>query len=352
MDKAKRACERLRVAMRLVRWLIPLSTVLVCVHPALAEPRFATEEARSFFDRAEADDAARDFARALAEYDAAVAKDPSAPFVPKARARADTLRTHSEGSFAPLERLERVRRDPDLAENPRELEALARDANLFPPGLVRGEARLLVAEAYAGRLQRRTDAVPLLSSVVEDPAADPLLARLALRMLVDAHLAGDDLPAAEEDVAAHPMVADPSVVAYVRRFVRRHRAHEGAELALASLALLTALSLVRARRRGDLHPLRGTLRRAAPRVLLFAVFVAGAGALLASSFEPGSAAPFVALGAAVLPIGLVARAWGAAGSRHAGARIGRAVLSAAAMLGAGFLVLERIDARYLAGFGL
>jgi hypothetical protein len=86
--------------------------------------------------------------------------------------------------------------------------------------------------------------------------------------------------------------------------------------------------------------------------VLFAAFVGLGGGALASGYEAGNAAPFLALGAAVLPVVLVARAWGAAGSTRAAARAGRALVCFVTVLAIGFVVLERIDPQYLGGFGL
>ena len=47
-------------------------------------------------------------------------------------------------------RLDRIRQDPAVANDPSAIEALARDADTFPAGTVRVDARMLVAEAWLG----------------------------------------------------------------------------------------------------------------------------------------------------------------------------------------------------------
>jgi hypothetical protein len=85
---------------------------------------------------------------------------------------------------------------------------------------------------------------------------------------------------------------------------------------------------------------------------IFVAFVAVAGGALASNYEAGNAAPFLLLGAVVLPLVLVARAWSAVGSTRGAARVARALLCAATVLAAAFLLLDAVNPQYLTGFGL
>jgi hypothetical protein len=340
MDNARRACERPRVPLVLL-----LFGLFLGAHPAYAG------EAAEIFARAEADDARGDFARALGGYEAAVASEPSAAFVPRATARAEILRTHAEGGFAPFARLERVRRDPRLASDPGEIDALARDAEAFPPGLVRAEARMLVAEAYVGRLGRPAEAPPILERVADDASTDPLTARLAVRMLVDAHLARGDVPGAIAAARARPSLLEPSLARQMAELARRSVAHRLAIGILVTMILLVGLAIARAARRRALDPLRVALRSSWRSVLVLAALVAGGG-LLASTYEAGTSGPFVVLGIAFVPLALAARVWGAVGSDGALARAGRAALCAASVVATGLLVLEWIDSTYLGSFGL
>jgi hypothetical protein len=121
---------------------------------------------------------------------------------------------------------------------------------------------------------------------------------------------------------------------------------------LAGATLLVVVALVRAARRRALAPVRQALARAWVSAVLLAILVGAGGGLLASTYESGNAAPFLALGAAFVPLALAARAWGAAGSPRPHAKAARAAVCAATVVAAGLLVLEWIDPRYLGSFGL
>ena len=87
-------------------------------------------------------------------------------------------------------------------------------------------------------------------------------------------------------------------------------------------------------------------------IAAFAAFTGLGGAALSMGFERGHAKPFLTLGAAIAALGLVARTWAALGEPTRAARAARATLCALCVLGTAFLILERIDVRYLEGFGL
>ena len=311
---------------------------------AASEDVDASAQATYFL--AEMDDEDLLFARALERYRASVLRSPSHRYAPRAMTRADLLRRHAEGDFAPYVRLEQVRRDPALANAPEAIDALARDAESFPPGLVRVEARTVVAEAYLGRMHRRTDGITVLRKVVNDPAADPLTVRQASRELVDALVAEGDLAGAAE--AAH--AGDPKLARDVRTLVRRRNMHVGAISALSVFAILAVGVVARARSR---LPVVGLAVRSWTKIALpLVAWMTIVGGMLASQYERGRALPFVLLGAAVFVLTVLARAWGAAGSRAPVAKAVRAVLSAASVVAAAFLVLESLDTGYLEGFGL
>jgi len=71
-------------------------------------------------------------------------------------------------------RLEQVRQDPRLASDPAAIEALARDAEMFPAGQVQIDARMVVAIAWLERLNRPDDAIAELHKIALDPLADPV----------------------------------------------------------------------------------------------------------------------------------------------------------------------------------
>lgn len=310
------------------------------------------DDAAKVLRRAEEEDRALDFARALADYDAAKALDPSGPTGARAEARAREIARHAEGAFAPYAELERVRRDPALASDEAAIDALARDADAFPPGAVRIEAWALAAEAYEHRLARPHDAAALYRKILEAPEADPVLARKAARDLVELDAARGDLDGAAAAVRLAGDRADAKLARDVARLVRRRYLHLASIAIMTATLLLAALAAASAARRGALGPVRTALRRIAALAVAYAAYVAIVGAILATRYEPGTSRPFLLFGAALLPLLFVARAWAAAGGRSRIARAFRGAACAACVAAAAFLVLERVDASYLAGMGL
>jgi hypothetical protein len=171
-------------------------------------------------------------------------------------------------------------------------------------------------------------------------------------MIVDAHLAGGDVDGAIAAARAHPARVEPSLARQVAGLLRRRVAHRAALVVLAAASLLVLAAALRAARGGGLAPARPALARAFWPSLGLAVLVGAGGGLLAWSYEPGTSAPFLALGAALLPLALAARAWGAVGSARAPARAARAAICAATVLATALLLLEWIDPSYLGSFGL
>jgi hypothetical protein len=257
---------------------------------------------------------------------------------------------------AASEALERVRGDPKLADDPAAIEALARAAETFPPGLVRVEARMLVAEAWLGRMQRPEDAIAELRRVTDDvsgdPAADMLTARLAEHELVDALAAARGIGAAQAEAHAGARLLDPRFVQSIDRLARRRWLLGAAILVLTVFAALAAAALARARRRRALGEAARAVGGVAPGAATFLAFLALAGGGLAARSESGSATPFLLFGAAALPLVLLARAWGAVGSTRRAGRLGRSALCAGAVLAAAFVLLDVVNPAYLEGFGL
>jgi hypothetical protein len=264
----------------------------------------------------------------------------------------ETQHADDDAALAPLDRLERVRRDPKASSDPAVIEALARDADTFSAGTVRAEARMLVAEAWLGRMHRREDAIAELRKVSDDPEAEPITARLAERELVDALVKSGRLDEASAETQAHASRLDRGFVARMQRLVRRRTWTRVALLDLATLILLPIVAILRARHRRTFAEVIGSTARLAPLAVGVTAYVAGIGGALASQYETGNAAPFVALGIAVLPLVLVARAWSSAGSTRPSARAGRALWCATSVFAAAFLVLDVAYPTYLEGFGL
>jgi hypothetical protein len=340
-------------ALTVLLMIASLAFIVLQARTAAAEPdRESATADETLFTLAQQDERDLELSRALVLLEAALAAAPMGRNAGRAAARIEHLKTHAEGDFAPLIRLERVRRDPILANDGAAIDSLVRDAAEFPPGLVRVEARMLAAEAYLGRLHRRADGLVLLASVVDDPHADPMMARQAAREIVETHAQAGELEEATRDARALRARLAPAFVISIERLARRRVLHIAALFDLAMLGALLALALVRAVRRAALPRVRRALVRSTPLAIAFAAYVAIGGGLLASSYEAGNAVPFFALGAAALPLAIAARAWGAAGSSAPWARAGRAMMCASAALAVAFVLLERIDAAYLEGFGL
>jgi hypothetical protein len=292
------------------------------------------------------------YPQAMADDRACTEAAPNTRWSLRAYDRLDWLKARSEGDFGPLRRLETVRRDPDATSDAAKVDALARDLESFPPGTVRVEARMLVAEAWLGHLHRPDAAIDQLRQVALDPRADALTARLAERELVDALVASGRIDDAVAEARSHDTRLDPRFVRGIAKLPLRRSVRRASIAVLALFAALSVLGLVRASRRGALGTAVSELRKLAPVAAVFIAFIALAGGLLASQYEAGNAQPFLYLGAVVLPLLLLARAWSAVGSQTSSARAGRAALCGASVAAAAFVLLEQIDPQYLQGFGL
>jgi hypothetical protein len=136
------------------------------------------------------------------------------------------------------------------------------------------------------------------------------------------------------------------------RALRRHKLHLASIAALTSAGVLALIAFVRAARAGRLAAVIDRTRASSRLVIAYCAYVAVAGGMLASGYEEGTARPFLLFGVLLVPLLLIARAWGAAGSPARAARSLRAGLCATSALGAAFLVLEHVDVGYLEGLGL
>jgi len=335
----------------LLAWIAAVLVVLFA-HAARAADDDPLAAAEARFHAGESNEEHGAYPEALTDYRAVMDAVPGSRWAVRASDRIEWIRSRSEGDFAPLRRLEQVRRDPDLAADPGAIDALARDAEGFPPGLVRMEARMLVAEAWLGRMHRPTDAIRELELVRDDPKTDALTSRLAERELVDAYVAEGRIDEAVAEATKRPARLDPKFVRQVKQLVRRRAVNRFATIVLAAFGVLSIVGLARAGRKRTLGQAWSALRELAPPALGFVAFVAIAGGLLASQYESGNATPFFLLGAAVLPLVLVARAWGAVGSQTRLARMGRALLCAVTVVAMAFVLLEKAYPEYLVGFGL
>jgi hypothetical protein len=143
---------------------------------------------------------------------------------------------------------------------------------------------------------------------------------------------------------------DPAAIKHAVAVRRRGKVHVVAVGALGIALGMAVLSLAASSR--SLRGAFGAIRRAAPVVGLFLVYTGMVGGCMASSYENGSAMPFVLFASFMLPLAVVFRLWSAVGSAHLTARVGRSSAAVAATLALAFLVIEQINPSYLEGFGL
>lgn len=321
---------------------------------ALAQEAPATARAAAEAAFARAERAAKElrFQEALDAYEEAATRDPTAPIAPRARARVVDLRAHAEGGFAPLARLEAVRRDPVKNRDAATIAALDREARSFPDGRVRSEALLVVAQAYEHALDAKERAIDALEVIAQDRHSDPTTRALALSELITLYREKGDLPRALAAIEREPALL-PSLTREVRADVQRGKV---ARVCLALLALLGLAALwggVRgARRLGDVRALGPLVLRPGP--LAFAFYV-GAGGAVFVRFHGGEGdpMPFLGLGLGIAAVGILVRLWGLAEPRASRARtVTSAALGVVGVLAVAYLVLWRSGGAYLAPIGL
>ena len=326
--------------------------------PAAIEPAPPREEAtprqiaQIAFQKAE--QAARDlrFAEALAAYEEAATRDPSAPFAPTARVRAADLRAHSEGAFVPLATLEAIRRDPAKNRDPAAIAALEEAARGFPDGRVRAEARLVVAQAYAHSFEDPARALAALESILTDPHADRATRTLALSEAITQYRVVGDLAGALAAVERDPDLL-PTLTREVRTEVRRVKIARGCLVALGLLAAAALWGAARAvRRLKDVRKLAPALLR--PNALAFAFYLGATGALFVRfRGGEGDPMPFLGLGLGVAIVVVLVRSWAAGEEGRSPARAAlRAMLGAIGVLALAYLILWRSGGDYLKPLGL
>ncbi len=306
------------------------------------------EAATAAYHLATMADDALDFPAALAGYRDFLQRDPGSRFAARAQARVDDLTSHGEGNFVPLQRLERIRRDEALANSLAGIRALDRAIDGFPAGPVRAEARLLVGEAYLSRLNRLRDAARVLRALAEDPAAPTDLRSLAAERLVDARAGvGEERDGADE-VRAMPL--DPEVRQNAAVRARRARLRIAARWTLTAGAVLGMFALAWTARERRFKEVLRAWRRPLPWAQLAILTVGGGG--LAKAYDEHDVEPFVALGAGVAAVYLVASAWSVAMRDRTWARALGGALCFAAALAVSFLAMDALDVMMLEGIHL
>lgn len=314
----------------------------------LARSPNAREAATAAYHLATMADDALDFPAALTGYRDFLRRDPGSRFAARAQARVDDLSSHGEGDFVPLQRLERVRRDEALANSLEGIRALDRAIDTFPPGLVRAEARLLVGEGYLSRLNRLRDAARVLRALAEDPAAPSDLRSLAAERLVDARAGVGEERAGADEVRAMPL--DPEVRQNAAVRARRARLRVAARWTLAACAGIGLFALAWAARERRVKEVLRAWRRPLPWAQLAILTVGGGG--LAKVYDEHDVEPFVALGAGVAAVYLVASAWSVAMRDRRWARGVGGALCFAAALAVSFLAMDALDVMMLEGISL
>jgi tetratricopeptide (TPR) repeat protein len=337
----------MREMTRAIAGIAAAALVTIAAGAAWAGDRAAAEQS---FARAE--QAAKDlaFAEALSAYRAAIAADPSAPFARVARARADDLEAHAEGGFRPLAQLEAVRRDPRSLGDRESLFAFAREVEAFPPGRVRAEARMLVAEKWQ-KLGDPLAAIAALERTAGDASADKLTRALALSQLWTLRRQRGEIREALAAVERDPDVS-PALTLEVRRVARRERMRVAAIAVLSVLAAIGAASIAwLAKKARDVRDVPARVVR--PAAVAFALYLGGAGALLVHFHGGGDGRPFVWFGLGVLALDVIARAFvRASGARRLPVRAAWAAACVAGVAAAAFLAVERTDVSFLEGIGL
>jgi hypothetical protein len=288
------------------------------------------------------------FADAVTDYTQSIARDPGGRYAARAGARVGYLRAHSEGGFVPLQQLERVRGDSARASDPTAIAELATAANSFPAGPVRSEARLLVSQAYVGRLHRPVDAVPTLRALASDSSATSDMRRIAVEMLAHVREDRGEFSVALREL--NELHAPEPLLARVRREVRRAWLYRFAWASIAVVLVAGTIAIAQAARRRRMGALVAAWRRPLP--LAHLAMLSLGGALLAHSYEDHDMRPFFGFGAGALVVYFAATAWSLAGSTHVIARIGRAVACALAVLSVSFLAMHRFDVGMLEGINL
>lgn len=307
----------------------------------LAAPASGAGPAEDAYAEAQGAERSLDFARALGAYRRAFELDPSAPVAAAARTRAEALEAVSEGGFGPLRALETLRRDPARLASPGALEAFAREAEAFPPGPVRDEARLLAVEALVRRLEATGSGLALARSLASDPATSQAVRAQAAALAVEATASLEGDASAARLARAYGGLV-PGVAARHERRAWWRRGRVASMTLLGALAVVAPVAAARAGRQG----LRAYASSRRPALVVGALI--GGGAVLASWQSPGaSPGPFLSLAAGVVAVdavvALVRRAW-------AGVPFGRPLALALGLLGvvaAAYLALAWRDPLYL-----
>jgi hypothetical protein len=252
----------------------------------------------------EADEALR-FDEAVQAYRQAFLAEPSAPFAPAARNRALWLEQRAKGGFVPLATLERLRRDPQAERDASRVAAFYETAQDFPPGQVRVESMLLVADLSLRLLDNPAQARQAWQRVLHDPAAGQADRAMALGGLVDQALSRGELSEAAQWARTFGDAA-PGLRAKVLRLQRRALVTRTAAALLLSVAASSLAAAARSLRRRGLPALRALVPWWA---WFFGLYLGAGGAALAYAHSKAEVMPFLVLGGGTTLLIGAARAW-------------------------------------------
>jgi tetratricopeptide (TPR) repeat protein len=315
---------------------------VLAVSPARADDRDTA--AREAFRQGQVDEAANRYDSALAHYRDVLRIDPGNWFAGTAKARIDALGPYA-GAFAELAALDAVRKDPRRSNDPAALDALAKQRESWANSRVKQETAIFLAGAFL-RLGQTARGVDLALSAARDATAERSLRDAAW----DLAWSGMGLDRAAKEIDAS---TPPSIANRVRRDLRRRALHRASNAIVAVAGGTFVVAVVVAIRRGRARAMLETLLR--PVALIFLAVVPLVGTMIAEQWEHGAGKPFGAFGVAMLGVhALVSASRGAFGD-NARARNLAAIVAAACVAAAAYLVLERADVLgtpILSDFGL
>lgn len=293
-------------------------------------------------DRAESEARPSD---AVALWREALAAAPTSRVAGRCETRIAYLTGRSEGAYAPLANLMRMRKLPTSALSAAVLDGYARRLDGYPRGRARREGRELVADAWLGRLGDARRARRAYEQWLAEPGVEDVERRLAASGLARAHTQLGDPGAALRAMQQAGLGA--STDADDLRVEARRRVLRVVAWALISAFLGAGLAL------GGYRGLQlARLRRAlGPARLAAAIWVLGGPLLIAALFDDAAFDTFATLALAGGAVLLAATVFGAGlGDAKSSRRHAVAVAAFAAMLGVGFLVLD--GAGFLLSLGL
>jgi hypothetical protein len=189
-----------------------------------------------------------------------------------------------------------------------------------------------------------------LRALASNPRNDILLRRGAATRLVIA--LADEGRLDEADAAGREFAKniDPAAIKHAHAVRLRAHVDAVARTVLGVILGIATLSIVAARR--AIAAAVGRIRDVASPIAFFVLYVGLMGGYLASSYENGSALPFVLFATCMLPLLAIFRVWSAAGSAHVAARAGRGIAAITATLALAYIVVEHVNPAYLEGYGL